>query len=84
MFDDVILDEPSKAALTHVPGGRDALLILGFPKNNCQGIRLTEERAALSEDTKYSAFATAVTSQPWKSTELRSQHPGIRFDCRLD
>ena len=40
-IDDAILDdEPSKAALTHVPGGRDALLILGFLKN-----------AALSEDT---------------------------------
>ena len=37
-------DEPSKAALTHAPGGRDALLILGFFKNN-------EERAALSEGT---------------------------------
>ena len=34
-----------------MPGGRDALLILGFLKNNHQGNRLTEERAALSEDT---------------------------------
>ena len=49
-IDDVILDdEPSKAALTHAPGGRDALLILGFLKNNRPGIRLTEERTALSE-----------------------------------
>ena len=49
-IDDVILDdEPSKAALTHVPGARDALLILGFLKNYHQGIRLTEERTALSE-----------------------------------
>ena len=48
-IDDLILDgEPSKAALTHV---RDALLILGFLKNSHQGIKLTEERAALSEDT---------------------------------
>ena len=34
-----------------MPGGRDALLTLGFLKDNHRGIRLTEERTALSEHT---------------------------------
>ena len=41
-IDDVILDDDeSEAALTHVPAGRDALLILAFQD---YGIRLSEER----------------------------------------
>ena len=51
-IDDVILDdEASGAALTHVPTGRDALLILAFLKDQDYGIRLSEERTALAEQT---------------------------------
>ena len=51
-IDDVILDDDeSEAALTHVPAGRDALLILAFLKDQDYGIRLTEERTALTDQT---------------------------------
>ena len=55
-IDDVILDnEPSEAALTHVPGGRDALLILGFPRTTTkigpQNI-LTLLRRSIPKDRK--------------------------------
>ena len=51
-IDDVILDdEASEAALTHVPTGRDALLILAFLKDQDYDIRLSEERTALTEQT---------------------------------
>ena len=51
-IDDVILDDDaSEAALTHVPTGRDALLILAFLKDQDYGIRLSEERTALTEQT---------------------------------
>ena len=50
--DDVILeDDESEAALTHVPAGRDALLILAFLKDQDYGIRLSEERTALTDKT---------------------------------
>ena len=48
-IDDVTYnDEPSDAALTHAPKGRDALLILAFLKENPYHCQLTEERAALT------------------------------------
>ena len=51
-IDDVILDDDaSEAALTRVPTGRDALLILAFLKDQDYGIRLSEERTALTEQT---------------------------------
>ena len=51
-IDDVILDdEASEAALTHVPTGRDALLILAFLKDQDYDIRLSEEQTALTEQT---------------------------------
>ena len=51
-IDDVILDDDaSEAALAHVPTGRDALLILAFLKDQDYGIRLSEERTALTEQT---------------------------------
>ena len=51
-IDDVILDDDeSEAALTHVPAGRDALLILAFLKDQGYGIRLSEERTALTDKT---------------------------------
>ena len=50
--DDIIYDDQeSDAALTHVPKGRDALLILAFTQDNQCNIRITEERTALSEHT---------------------------------
>ena len=50
--DDVILeDDESEAALTHVPAGRDALLLLAFLKDQDYGIRLSEERTALTDKT---------------------------------
>ena len=51
-IDDIIVDdEPSEAALTHVPTGRDALVILAFTKNNPYSFRLSEERTVLTEHT---------------------------------
>ena len=51
-IDDVILDDDeSEAALTHVPAGRDALLILAFLEDQDYGIRLSEERTALTDQT---------------------------------
>ena len=51
-IDDVILDDDeSEAALTHVPAGRDALLILAFLKDQDYGIQLSEERTALTDKT---------------------------------
>ena len=51
-IDDVILDDDeSEAALTYVPAGRDALLILAFLSDNEYGIRLSEERTALTDKT---------------------------------
>ena len=51
-IDDVILDDDeSEAALTQVPAGRDALLILAFLKDQDYGIRLSEERTALTDKT---------------------------------
>ena len=51
-IDDVILDDDeSEAALTRVPAGRDALLILAFLKDQDYGIRLSEERTALTDKT---------------------------------
>ena len=44
-------DQESDAALTHVPKGSDALLILAFTQDNQYNIRITEERTALSEHT---------------------------------
>ena len=40
-----------EAALTHVPARRDALLILAFLKDQDYGIRLSEERTALTDKT---------------------------------
>ena len=43
-IDDIIYDDQeSAAALTHVPKGRDALLILAFARDNQHNIRITEE-----------------------------------------
>ena len=51
-IDDVILeDDESEAALTHVPAGRDALLILAFLKDQDYGIRLSDKRTALTDKT---------------------------------
>ena len=51
-IDDIIYDDQeSDAAPTHVPKGRDALLILAFAQDNQYNIRITEERTALSEYT---------------------------------
>ena len=51
-IDDIIVDdEPSEAELTHVPTGRDALVILAFTKNNPYSFRLSEERTVLTEHT---------------------------------
>ena len=50
-IDDVILEDESETALTHVPAGRDALLILAFPKDQDYGIRFSEERTALTDKT---------------------------------
>ena len=44
-IDDGILDN------AHVPAGRDALLILAFLKDQDYGIRLSEERTALTDKT---------------------------------
>ena len=61
--DDVILDDDeSEAALTHVPAGRDALLILAFLKDQNYGIRLSEERTAL---TAFEPDGSIMASNKW-------------------
>ena len=51
-IDDVILeDDESEAALTHVPAGRDALLILACLKDQDYGISLSEDRIAWTDKT---------------------------------
>ena len=52
-IDDVMVldDDAPEAALTHVPTGRDALLILAFLKDQDYGIRLSGERTALTGQT---------------------------------
>ena len=73
-IDDVILDdEASEAALTHVPTGRDALLILAFLKNQDYDIRLSEERTALTDQTiearnivtAFDPVGTIIMSNSW-------------------
>ena len=62
-IDDVILDDDeSEAALTHVPAGRDALLILAFLKDQDYGIRLSEEQTALTDQT-IEAFSATNSNQ---------------------
>ena len=75
-IDDVILDDDeSEAALTHVPAGRDALLILAFLKDQDYGIRLSEERTALTDQTIetnniFAAFEPdgSTMAAPWQAT----------------
>ena len=57
-------DQESDAALTHVPKGRDALLILAFARDNPYNIRITEERTALSEHTIDPCSIVAADGQP--------------------
>ena len=48
-FDGTYKERPSEATLTHVPTGRDALVILAFTKNNPYSFRRSEERTVLTE-----------------------------------
>ena len=79
-IDDVILDDDeSEAALTHVPAGRDALLIFAFLKDQDYGIRLSEERTALTDQTIetkniFAAFepdGSTMASNKW----IMKKHP---------
>ena len=73
-IDDVLLDdEASEAALTHVPTGRDALLILAFLKDQDYDIRLSEDRTALTDQTiearnivaAFDSEGTIIMSNSW-------------------
>ena len=70
-IDDVILDDDeSEAALTHVPAGRDALLILAFLKDQDYGIRLSEALTDQTIEAKnivaaYEPDGTSMVSNNW-------------------
>ena len=89
-IDDVILeDDDSETALTNVPAGRDALLILAFLKDQDYGIRLSEERTALTDKTiearnivaAFEPDGSLMASNKWimkKHPDVRHQDPRIR------
>ena len=55
----------NQTALTHVPKGRDAWLILAFARDNQYNIRITEERTALSEYTIDPCSIIAACDTRW-------------------
>ena len=91
-IDDVILDDDeSEAALTHVPAGRDALLILAFLEDQDYGIRLSEERTALTEQTieaknivaAYEPDGTPMMSNNWIMKKLLSREDVEMYDTKI-
>ena len=91
-IDDVILDDDeSEAALTHVPTGRDALLILAFLKDQDYGIRLSEERTALTDQTieaknivaAYEPDGTSMVSNNWIMKKLLSREDVEMYDTKI-
>ena len=91
-IDDVILDDDeSEAALTHVPAGRDALLILAFFKDQDYGIRLSEERTALTEQTieaksivaAYEPDGSTMMSNIWIMKKLLSREDVEMYDTKI-
>ena len=91
-IDDVILDDDeSETALTHVPAGRDALLILAFLKDQDYGIRLSEERTALTEQTTeaknivagYEPDGTSMMSNNWIMKKLLSREDVEMYDTKI-
>ena len=90
-IDDVILDDDeSEAALTHVPAGRDALLILAFLKDQDYGIRLSEERTALTEQTIEAKNIVAAyepdgstMSNNWIMKKLLSREDVEMYDTKI-
>ena len=91
-IDDVILeDDESEAALTHVPAGRDALLILGFLKDNEYGIRLSEERTALTDQTiearniiaAFEPDSTLMASNKWIMKKQRDHEDYEMYDTKI-
>ena len=91
-IDGVILDDDeSEAALTHVPAGRDALLILAFLKDQDYGTRLSEERTALTEQTieaknivaAYEPDGTSMMSNNWIMKKLLSREDVEMCDTKI-
>ena len=91
-IDDVILDDDeSEAVLTHVPAGRDALLILAFLKDQDYGIRLSEERTALTDQTieaknivaAYEPDGTSMMSNNWIMKKLLSREDVEMYDTKI-
>ena len=90
-IDDVILDDDESAALTHVPTGRDALLILAFLKDQDYGIRLSEERTALTDQTieaknivaAYEPDGTSMVSNNWIMKKLLSREDVEMYDTKI-
>ena len=91
-IDVVILDDDqSEAALTHVPAGRDALLILAFLKDQDYGIQLSEERTALTEQTieaknivaAYEPDGSTMMSNNWIMKKLLSREDVEMYDTKI-
>ena len=91
-IDDVILDDDaSEAALTHVPAGRDALLILAFLKDQDYGIRLSEERTAITDQTieaknivaAYEPDGSIMMSNNWIMKKLLSREDFEMYDTKI-
>ena len=89
-IDDVILDDDeSEAALTHVPAGRDALLILAFLKDQDYGIRHSEERPALTDQTIEARHIVAafepdgMASNKWIMKKHLDQQDYEMYDTKI-
>ena len=86
-IDDVILDDDeSEAALTHVPAGRDALLILAFLKDQDYGTRLSEERTAIEARNIVAAFepdGSIMASNKWIMKKHLSYEDYKMYDTKI-
>ena len=91
-IDDVILDDDeAEAVLTHVPAGRDALLILAFLKDQDYGIRLSEERTALTDKTikarnivaAFEPDGSLMTSNKWIMKKHLSYEDYEMYDTKI-
>ena len=87
-IDDVILDDDeSEAALTHVPAGRDALLILAFLKDQDYGIRLTAQTEQTIEAKNlvaaYETDGTSMMSNNWIMKKLLSREDVEMYDTKI-
>ena len=87
--DDVILDDDApEAALTHVPIGRDALLILAFLKDQDYGIRLSKELTGQTIEAKniVAAFdpdGNIMMSNNWVMKKSLTREDVEMYDAKI-